>query len=120
MNYINAAILFETLVTAHGQFATCAEEAVFFRSSGACLRLRAIDSGVALEITHGPTDHSEACWLVLYSDPVGPEHPSLASCIEYGMDLMLPESRQPNEEAEHGESGQPSPAALSATSPVMA
>ena len=101
MDYINAAILFDSLVTARGQLTARDEEAVFLRNGRACLRLRSIDPGVALEVTHGPADCSETFWLDLYSDPAGPDDSSLAACIEYGIDLMLPVSDQLNEEAEH-------------------
>ena len=119
MDYINAVIHFEALATARGQLTARDEEAVFFHNSGACLRLRSIDSGVALEITHGPADCSETFWLDLYSDLSGSDDPSLAACIEYGLDLMLPSSEQSKEEAEQGEAGQPPLAALSKTSPVI-
>ncbi|MCX6857508.1 MAG: hypothetical protein NTV80_21695 [Verrucomicrobia bacterium] len=100
MDYINAVIFFEAHVTARGHLVAREEKAVSLHNCNACLRLRAIDSGVVLEITHGSNDYSKTFWSDLYSDPVGADDLSLAACIEYGLELMLPASNQPNEEAE--------------------
>ena len=102
MDYINAATLFESLVMARGLHTSRDEDAVFLFDSEACLRLRPIDCGVALEITHGPVDCSETFWLDLYSDRVASDGPTLADCIEYGLELMMRVAPQSNEKAEQG------------------
>ena len=60
------------------------------RVQEAALRLRPVQSGVALEITHGPADGSVAWWLDLYTDPPQLDFPSLHECIVYGLELMKP------------------------------
>jgi hypothetical protein len=67
---------------------TSEEGSVIVRSDYGSLRLRSASSGIVLEITHGPADGSAIFWLDLYSEPVGPDSPSLSDSIDYGLELM--------------------------------
>ena len=89
MNFSDANLLFVSLATKRG-FAVIRERLVIMiRKRDVCLQLRPTDSGVTLEISHGPID-GPLGWLDLYSDPNGPDSPSLENCIEYGLDLFDP------------------------------
>jgi hypothetical protein len=92
MIYSDAVTLFEALATERGQMMTSEDGAVVIRGDCGCLRLRSASSGIVLEITHGPADGSAIFWLDLYSEPVGPDAPSLSDSIGHGLELMAPGS----------------------------
>ena len=99
MDFPTAQALFAAAVAARGWSVAAEGPAVMVWSGDDCLRLRPAESGVALEVTHGPGDGPPAGWLDLYSDPPAPGTPALAECVAYGLDLMrAPPPQHPDAE----------------------
>jgi hypothetical protein len=88
MKFADGFLLFEEMAINRGFTYTRSGEIVEVLNKGDWLRLKSIDAGVCLEITHGPVDGPPAGWLDLYADPNDPLLPTFVDCLEYGFDLM--------------------------------